>query len=64
MKDKIIIEHTLRDIFNREVISANDVVQANKLFDKWIAITKYRADPIEEEKKFNDWKKNKNKTWE
>jgi hypothetical protein len=37
----ITIEHTLRNIFEKENIRSIDVTIANKLFAKWIVLTGY-----------------------
>tara|TARA_R110000868_G_scaffold243667_1_gene499685 strand:+ start:346 stop:555 length:210 start_codon:yes stop_codon:yes gene_type:complete len=49
-KDIIVIEHTLRDIFARNVIRKIDVTRANKLFGKWIVLTGYKPSDIIYEK--------------
>ena len=43
-KEIIVIEHTLRDIFSRDVIRRIDVNYANKLFGKWMVLTGYVSD--------------------
>ena len=35
------IEHTLRNIFKKDVIRIYDVTVANKLFEKWKLLTDY-----------------------
>lgn len=40
-KEIMIIEYTLKDIFQRDEIKRIDVAIANKLFEKWKTLTEY-----------------------
>ena len=45
-KDIIVLEHTIKSIFNKENIRSIDVTIANKLFAKWIVLTEYKSNNI------------------
>ncbi len=46
MEDEIkTIEYTLRNIFNKDVITKGDVDSANRLFKKWKKLTGHKEDP-------------------
>lgn len=47
----ITIEHTLRNIFEKENIRSIDVAIANKLFAKWIMLTGYVCSDVIHERK-------------
>jgi hypothetical protein len=38
------IEYTLRSIFNKDVITSDDVESANRLFKKWKKLTGHKED--------------------
>ncbi|WP_395652655.1 hypothetical protein [Brevundimonas sp.] len=48
--DIITIEHTLRNIFEKEHIRSIDVTIANKLFAKWMVLTAYMPKDIVRER--------------
>lgn len=38
------IKYTLRNIFNKDVITSDDISSANALFEKWKVLTNYSPD--------------------